>query len=100
MVICIRSTKARVFRRPSRYGPKLQYGRPSTIQGGNRLCVASSFSQPQSKPEERFKKHNLLLCGIIPGPNNPRDIHSFLRPIVDELKALATGIENVYDSDA
>jgi len=52
------------------------------------------------KPEERFKKHNLLLCGIIPGPNNPKDIHSFLRPIVDELKALATGIENVYDAYA
>ena len=50
------------------------------------------------KPEERFKKHNLLLCGIIPGPNNPKDIHSFLRPIVEELKALATGIENVYDA--
>ena len=50
------------------------------------------------KPDERFKKHNLLLCGIIPGPNNPKDIHSFLRPIVDELKALAAGIENVYDA--
>jgi hypothetical protein len=50
------------------------------------------------KPEERFKKHNLLLCGIIPGPKNPKDIHSFLRPIVEELKALATGIENVYDA--
>ena len=50
------------------------------------------------KPKECFKKHNLLLCGIIPGPNNPKDIHSFLRPIVEELKALATGIENVYDA--
>jgi Transposase family tnp2 len=50
------------------------------------------------KPEERFKKHNLLLCGIIPGPNNPKDIHSFLRPVVEELKALASGIENVYDA--
>ena len=50
------------------------------------------------KPDERFKKHNLLLCGIIPGPNNPKDIHSFLRPIVNELKELATGIEDVYDA--
>src|SRR5215471_3343841 len=41
------------------------------------------------KPNECFKKHNLLLCGIIPGPNNPKDIHSFLRPIVEELKELA-----------
>src|SRR5438046_6357687 len=52
------------------------------------------------KPDERFKKHNLLLCGIIPGPNNPKDIHSFLRPIIDELKELATGIEDVYDAFA
>ena|SRR5437762_9745838 len=50
------------------------------------------------KPDECFKKHNLLLCEIIPGPNNPKDIHSFLRPIVNELKELATGIEDVYDA--
>ena len=50
------------------------------------------------KPDERYKKHNLLLCGVIPGPTNPKDIHSFLRPIVDELKELATGIEHVYDA--
>ena len=50
------------------------------------------------KPAERFKKHNLLLCGIIPGPKNPQDIQSFLRPIVDELKELAAGIDNVYDA--
>jgi Transposase family tnp2 len=50
------------------------------------------------EPQKRFKQHNLLLCGIIPGPNNPKDIHSFLRPIVDELKELAAGIDNVYDA--
>jgi Transposase family tnp2 len=50
------------------------------------------------RPAERFKKHNLILCGIIPGPKNPKDIQSFLRPIVDELKQLTIGINNVYDA--
>jgi len=49
-------------------------------------------------PWERVKKHNLMLCGIIPGPKNPRDIHSFLRPLIDELKELANGISDMYDA--
>jgi hypothetical protein len=49
-------------------------------------------------PEIRVKKDNLMLCGIIPGPNSPKDIHSFLKPVVDELKQLETGIPNVYDA--
>lgn len=49
-------------------------------------------------PRERVKKHNLMLCGIIPGPKNPRDIHSFLRPLIDKLKELANGISDVYDA--
>ncbi|CAB3980413.1 Hypothetical predicted protein [Paramuricea clavata] len=35
---------------------------------------------------ERFKRENIFLVGIIPGPNEPcHDINSFLRPLVDEL---------------
>lgn len=34
---------------------------------------------------ECFKRENIFLVGIIPGPNEPRhDINSFLRPLVDE----------------
>lgn len=49
------------------------------------------------KLDEHFKKHNLLFYGIILDLNNPKDIHSFLRSIVDKLKALTIGIENIYD---
>ena len=49
-------------------------------------------------PSIRVKKCNLILCGIIPGPRSPKDIHSFLRPMIDELKQLELGIENVYDA--
>ena len=35
---------------------------------------------------ERFKRQNIFLVGIIPGPNEPRNnINSFLAPLVDEL---------------
>ena len=43
---------------------------------------------------ERFKFENIILAGVIPGPNEPRKhINTFLSPIVDDLKQLYTGIE-------
>ena len=41
---------------------------------------------------ERFKKENVLLCGIIPGPHEPKDMNSYLRPLVDDLKELWNGV--------
>jgi len=49
-------------------------------------------------PKNRVEKPNLILCGIIPGPRNPKDIQSFFKPLVDELKELANGISDVYDA--
>ena len=48
-------------------------------------------------PELRVKKENILLCGIIPGPNSPKDIHSFLQPFIDELLQLEAGVPRVHD---
>ncbi|KAH8153286.1 uncharacterized protein LAJ45_02873 [Morchella importuna] len=44
-------------------------------------------------PAERVLKKNLILCGIIPGPGNPKDISSFLRPLVDEFVTLQAGVK-------
>jgi hypothetical protein len=41
-------------------------------------------------PEIRVKKENMLLCGFIPGPRNPKDLNSFLRPLIDEFKVLSS----------
>jgi len=49
-------------------------------------------------PAIRVKKCNLMLCGIIPGPKSPKDIHSFLQVMIDELKELQAGIPDVYDA--
>ena len=36
--------------------------------------------------EKRFKPQNVIIVGIIPGPNEPKgDNNSFLKPFVDEL---------------
>ena len=38
---------------------------------------------------EYFKRQNIFLLGVIPGPNEPRNnINSFLTPLVDELMEL------------
>ena len=50
-------------------------------------------------PEERYKKVNILASTIIPGPNKPKDLDSFLRPLVEELKQLDDGAE-AFDGNA
>jgi hypothetical protein len=39
-------------------------------------------------PLLRVKKENLLVPFLIPGPNQPKDFNSFLRPFIDEMKEL------------
>jgi hypothetical protein len=39
-------------------------------------------------PSLRVKKENLLVPFLIPGPNQPKDFNSFLRPFIDEMKEL------------
>ena len=41
----------------------------------------------------RYKKDNCLLVGLIPGPKEPHDINSFLRPFVADLIKLWAGVE-------
>ena len=47
-------------------------------------------------PETRFHSDNLLPLGIIPGPNKPADMDSFLIPLAEELFQLAAGVK-AYD---
>lgn len=49
-------------------------------------------------PQHRHKRRNLLPVGFIPGPKAPDNIHSFLKPLVDEFLLLERGIENVYNA--
>jgi len=51
-------------------------------------CWVVMFINANLPPDERVKKKNLLISTVIPGPNQPKDLNSFLRPIVDELKIL------------
>lgn len=48
-------------------------------------------------PEIRFLMKNILCIGVIPGPNKPKDIDSFLFPLIEELKQLAVGVR-AYDA--
>ena len=42
----------------------------------------------------RYKRENVILIGIIPGPNEPKDnINSFLKPLVIELLQLWNGVK-------
>ena len=43
--------------------------------------------------EECFLPENVVVCGIIPGPSEPkRNINRFLPPLVSDLRKLWTGV--------
>ena len=48
-------------------------------------------------PTTRYQRSNILLSHLIPGPDEPKNLSSFLRPLVDELIELGNGIQ-VFDS--
>lgn len=48
-------------------------------------------------PESRYKKEHVLVGGIIPGPNKPGDVDSFLFPGVHHVSALMKEGFRVYD---
>ena len=48
-------------------------------------------------PDQRYKIENIMASAIIPGPKKSKDIDSFLRPMIDELKMLHDGID-CYDA--
>jgi hypothetical protein len=53
-------------------------------------CWIVLFINANLSPEKRVLKENLLITSIIPGPKEPKDFNSFMNPIVNELKELAS----------
>ncbi|OAD74580.1 hypothetical protein PHYBLDRAFT_167984 [Phycomyces blakesleeanus NRRL 1555(-)] len=50
-------------------------------------------------PKEKYKAGNMMQLAIIPGPNHPKDIVSFLEPVLDDLRNLrANGLQFQTDS--
>ncbi|QRV74283.1 Transposase family tnp2 [Ceratobasidium sp. AG-Ba] len=47
-------------------------------------------------PSIRYHLDNMLCLGVIPGPNEPKELDSFLHPLVRELDELAFGVA-AYD---
>jgi len=45
-------------------------------------------------PEERFKRRNILVVGFTPGLNNPKDMDSYLWPLVQEFITLDKGLDS------
>lgn len=42
--------------------------------------------------EQRYRPHNMVLLGVIPGPREPADLQHLLAPLVDELLRLQAGV--------
>jgi hypothetical protein len=50
-------------------------------------------------PDERVRVHNILVSTLIPGPSEPKDLDSFLYPLVQEMHTLDQGIPDVIDGE-
>ena len=49
----------------------------------------------------RFKRDNFFVVGVIPGPSEPSmNINMYLKPLVDDLKQLWTGVTLVVDGES
>lgn len=47
----------------------------------------------------RYKRENMILVGLIPGPHEPgHDINSFLKPLVTDLSKLWRGVNMNIES--
>jgi hypothetical protein len=51
--------------------------------------ILYNFNLP---PEERFHDENAICVGEVPGPEKPKDMDSFLYPLVQELLKLSVGV--------
>ena len=48
----------------------------------------------------RYKRENMILVGIIPGPSEPHyHLNSYLEPLVEELNELWTGIKFIVNTN-
>jgi len=62
-------------------------------QRRNGPCATPIILQNYNLPPKcRTRLNNLLCIGVIPGPQQPKDIGSFLCPLDDELAELARGV--------
>lgn len=49
-------------------------------------------------PEMRFKRRNVIVVGVVPGPNGPKEPDSFLKPMIDEFKLLSDREVRTWDA--
>lgn len=68
---------------------------------GSEYSVGAIYMVLLNLPRElRFKKENVLLIGLIPGPKEPElTVNTYLGPLVNELLALWRGINLRVDGD-
>ena len=51
-------------------------------------CWVFLFINANLPPLERVKQENLMVEAVIPGPNSPKNMNTFLYPLIQELKLL------------
>lgn len=71
------------------------FGLRSTTTFNQWPVIVTCTSLP---PEVRFQKANMLKVVLIPGPNIPVNIDSFIRPFIEELVRLRKGVTGIFNA--
>lgn len=86
-----------LFTQPTDLAFAIHYDGVQAVQQTNFATAPVILINYNLPPATRYKKRNIILSLIIPGPNAQEDIDSFHFPLVKELKLLGSGVQ-VFDS--
>jgi hypothetical protein len=91
--------KLRLFTRPTDIGLQLSLDGVQIIRKKTYSVTPVILLNLNLPPTERVRIHNILMSILIPGPSEPKDLDSFLYPLVQEMHNLDQGVDNVVDGE-
>ena len=89
--------KLGMFKKPTDIGLQLSLDGVQVVQRRNFLVTPVILLNLNLPPSERVRIQNILVSILIPGPHEPKNLDSFLYPLVQEMHVLGKGIPGVID---
>ena len=91
--------KLGLFKNPTDVGLQLSLDGVQMVRKKTHSVTPVILLNLNLPPEERVQIQNILISTLIPGPAEPKDLDSFLYPLVQEMHILGDGIDGVVDGE-
>ena len=90
-------TKLGLFKRSTDVGLQLSLDGVQAVRTKNFLMTPVILLNLNLPPSERARIQNILISMLIPGPQEPKNLDSFLYPLVQEMHVLGKGVPGIID---